>query len=575
MFLYQIKCDSYVLYDPREDELIVNNPKCKLEVNTVGSASFSMYATHPYYNYLQKMRSVVEITQDGHPIFRGRISNDTKDFDNIKVVNVEGKMACFNDSIVKPFAFPEDFEGDEEYETAAAGGNVVEFFLKWLIENHNAQVESFQQFKLGDVTVADPNNRVSFSSSDYASTWSTLESKLFKGSLGGYLCIRYEDDGDYIDYVSDFEFTNVQRIEYGENLLDISTESDASQTYSAVLPLGMKHNEIDEASDDESRLTIEKLADGNITEDIVKKGDTLFSKSAVEKFGFIYAPTKDTTFEGVSLENNLRDRGIEFLTKTAVKLKNTITINAIDLHFSDDEIAAFRIYRNIIVKSQPHDHEGIYKLTKLDIDILNPQNTKITLGDTTQTLTDINASIRQNLGETVKTIKIQSEGQQVDITEIQKTITAQSTSMVTTCEEIILGAAKTFVETSDLSSFEETVNAQLKLMSDSMTLNFTQMTDRIDNVDGDLQEKFNQITKYFSFDIDGLTIGQTDSPYKVVIDNDRYSMMVNGVEVLWLDAEGKAHIPEMQITRKMDLFGFLIEQDEKGNVNCEFVGGES
>ena len=573
--MYQIKCDNYVLFDPREDDLIVNSPKCKLEVNTVGSASFSIYATHPYYNYLQKMRSVIEITQEGNAIFRGRITNDTKDFDNKKVVNVEGKMACFNDSIVKPFAFPEDFEGTEGYETAKAGGNVVKFFLNWLIENHNAQVEDFQQFKLGDVTVSDPNNYISFSNNDYASTWSTLESKLFKGSLGGYLCIRYEDDGDYIDYVSDFEFTNVQRIEYGENLLDISTESDAAQTYSAVLPLGMKHKDIDEKSDDESRLTIEGLANGAITEDIVKQGDTLYSKSAVEKFGFIYAPTKDTTFEDVSLASNLQNRGIEFLTNTAVKLKNTITINAIDLHFSDDEIAAFRIYRNILVNSQPHDHEGIYRLTKLDIDILNPQNTKITLGDTTQTLTDINANIRQNIGETVKTIKIQSEGQQVDITEIQQTITAQSTSMVTTCEEIILGAAQTFVETSDLSSFEETVNAQLKLMADAMTLNFTQMTDRIDNVDGDLQEKFNQITKYFAFDINGLTIGQTDSPYKVVIDNDRYSMMVNGVEVLWLDAEGKAHIPEMQITRKMDLFGFLIEQDEKGNVNCEFVGGES
>lgn len=573
--MYQIKCDSYVLYDPREDDLIVNSPKCKLEVNTVGSISFSIYATHPYYNYLKKMRSVVEILQDGDAIFRGRITDDTKDFDNIKVVNVEGKMACFNDSIVKPFAFPEDFEGTEEYETAKGSGNVVEFFLNWLIENHNAQVEDFQQFKLGNVTVSDPNNYVSFSSNDYASTWSTLESKLFKGSLGGYLCIRYEDDGDYIDYVSDFEFTNVQRIEYGENLLDISTESDAAETYSAVLPLGMKHKDIDEASDDESRLTIEKLADGNITEDIVKKGDTLYSKSAVEKFGFIYAPTKDTTFEDVSLASNLQDRGIEFLTNTAVKLKNTITINAIDLHFSDDEIAAFRIYRNILVNSKPHEHEGIYKLTKLDIDILNPQNTKITLGDTTQTLTDINASIRQNLGETVKTIKIQAEGQQVDITEIQKTITAQSTSMVTTCEDIILGAAKTFVETSDLSSFEETVQAQLKLMSDALTLNFTQITDKVDKVDGDLQEKFNKITKYFAFDINGLTIGQTDSPYKVVIDNDRYSMMVNGLEVLWLDAEGKAHIPEVQITKKMDLFGFMIEQDETGNVNCEFVGGES
>ena len=573
--MYQIKCDDYVLYDPRDEELIVGNPKCKLEVNTVGSASFNIYAKHPHYNKLQKLRSVFEISQDGKAIFRGRMTDDSKDFNNMKAIDIEGAMAFFNDSIVRPFAFPEDFEGTEAYETAAAGGNVVEFFLNWLIENHNSQVEEFQRFKLGTVTVRDANNYISYSNSDYANTWSTLESKLFKGSLGGYLCIRYEDDGNYIDYVSDFEFTNVQRIEYGKNLLDIKTESDATETYSAVLPLGMKIKDIVEGSDDESRLTISALPDGKVNDDIYKISDTLYSKSAVEKYGFIYAPTKDTTFEDVSLADNLQDRGIDFLMNKGIMLKNTITINAVDLHFTDDEIAAFRIYRNVLVYSKPHDHEGTYKLTKLDIDIMNPQNTKITLGDTTQTLTDINNSIKKNMGETVQTIKIQTENQQVDITELQNSITEQSTTLVATCETIILEATETFAQTADLEAFRETVQTQLQVLADQMTLNLTAMTDRVEEVDGDLQEKFNTITKYFTFDIDGLTIGQADNPYKVVIDNDRYSMYVNGVEVLWLDAEGKAHIPEVEVTKKFNMFGYVIEEDESGNVNCEYVGGDA
>jgi hypothetical protein len=52
-------------------------------------------------------------------------------------------------------------------------------------------------------------------------------------------------------------------------------------------------------------------------------------------------------------------------------------------------------------------------------------------------------------------------------------------------------------------------------------------------------------------------------------------MQVNGVEVLWLDGEGKAHIPELEVTTKFNLLGFLIEQDESGNVNCEYVGGDA
>lgn len=573
--MYQIKCDNYVLYDPRDDDLILTNPKCKLEVNKVGSASFTIYANHPYYDRLKILRSVVEIKQGGQTIFRGRITENTRDFDNAKAVDVEGVMAYFNDSIVKPFAFPDDFEGTEEYETAKDAGNVVSFFLGWLIDNHNAQVSDFQKFKLGNVTVTDTNNALYFSSKDYSKTWSVIESRLFKGSLGGYLCIRYEDDGNYIDYVSDFDLTNVQRIEYGENLLDIVTDSDAAETYTAVLPLGMKKKDIEESSDtnseDESRLTIEGLPDGEINDDIIKKGDTLYSKSGVAQYGFIYAPIADTTFDDVSIDTNLQDRGSKYLVDTAVKLNSTITITAVDLHFADADIAAFRIYRHILVYSAAHEHEGQYKLTKLDIDILNPQNTKITLGDTIRTLTDINADIRQNLGNTVQTIKIKSEEQSVDITEIQNTLTEQSSSIVSTCEQIILEAAESYVETTDMSSFMETVQAQLKLMADEMTLNLTALESRVENVDGDLQEKFNTITKYFAFDINGLTIGQTDSPYKVVIDNDRYSMKVNNVEVLWLDAEGKAHIPEVEVTKKFKLFGYMFEQDDKGNVNCDFV----
>jgi hypothetical protein len=134
---------------------------------------------------------------------------------------------------------------------------------------------------------------------------------------------------------------------------------------------------------------------------------------------------------------------------------------------------------------------------------------------------------------------------------------------------------KTYVETSNYESFVETVEAQLKILADEISLNFTSLNDEIKNVDGDLQEKFNTITKHFTFDIDGLTIGQLDNPYRVVIDNDRFSMMVNDVEVLWLDAEGKAHIPDLMVTKKINLFGYLIDEDENGNVNCEYVGGDA
>ena len=573
--MYQLKCDDYILYDPRDEDLIVENPKCKLEVNTVGEASFTIFATHPFYGHLKKMRSVFEILQDGQAIFRGRMTDDTVDFENAKTVDLEGVGAFFNDSVVRPFMFPENFLDDKDYIAAATSGNVVEFFLSWLIENHNSQVEEFQRFKLGNVTVVDPSNYISRSATDYANTWETLKSKLFDSGLGGYFCFRYEADGNYIDYLSDFDLTNVQRVRYGENLLDLKTESDASTSYSAVLPLGKKRKEIDANTDDDSRLTIAELPDGDISEDVYKQGDLIISRSAKEAYGLVIAPTKDTTWDDVTLATNLRSKGSEYLTTTASKLSNTIEISAVDLHFTDDEIAAFRIYRYIEVVSKPHGHEDRYRLTKLDIDILNPQDTKITLGDTTLSMTDINRGTKQSLEEKVNSVTVQTTSQGVDLSEVQSIVSSQSSSLVTTCEDIILSSMKDYVETGNYSSFKETVEAQLKILADEISLNFTNTTDQIEKVNGDLQEKFNTITKHFTFDIDGMTIGQTDNPYRVVIDNDRFSMQANGVEVLWLDAEGKAHIPELEVSNRLNLYGFLINKDETGNVNCEYIGGDA
>lgn len=400
--MYQIKCDDYVLYDPREEDLVLTEPKCKVEVNTVGEASFTIYANHPYYSTLRKKRSIIEILQDGEAIFRGRITDDTLDFDNVKYVDVEGVLAFFNDSIIRPFAFPGDFTEDEGYIAAAAGGNVIAYFLGWIINQHNAQVDEFQRFKLGNVTVTDSNNYITRSSEDYNKTWDILKTKLFDSSFGGYLCIRYEADGNYIDYLADFEHTNSQPIVYGENLLDLTNESDATETFSAILPRGVDLNADDETASSKNHLTIAELPDGNITDDIVKQGDILYSISARNTYGFVCVPPADSIWEDVTIAKNLQTKAAEYLSSQASKLRNTLTVKAVDLHFSDEDIESFRIYRYVNVESAPHNQQGSYLLTQIDLDIDKPQNTVFTLGDKTLTLTDMNSAKNQDMAQMIE-----------------------------------------------------------------------------------------------------------------------------------------------------------------------------
>lgn len=156
--------------------------------------------------------------------------------------------------------------------------------------------------------------------------------------------------------------------------------------------------------------------------------------------------------------------------------------------------------------------------------------------------------------------------------EIYDTIETNSTTITETCESIILEALTEYTATGDFESFKETVNSQLTLLSDQMELKFTETTAQLESVNDDLQEKYNTITKYFAFDINGLTIGQEDNPNKVVIDNDEISILVNDAVVQKFDADGNALTPSLKVTESFDLFGYIIEKDDSGNVNCIYKG---
>ncbi|MBR5583175.1 MAG: hypothetical protein IKW21_01455, partial [Lachnospiraceae bacterium] len=382
--MYIIKCDGLPILDMKVEDYIVFDPIVNVGTNTVGECTFKIYNNHPHYDDLHQLKSVFEVSDESGVIFRGRMTNNTRDFYNGKAVDLEGAMAFFNDSMVQPFVFPDDFSN------VASSNNVVEHFLDWLIENHNSQVQDFQKLKLGRVTVADPNNYISRSSESVASTWDILKGKLFESSLGGYLCIRYAEDGNYIDYLADFEEVNTQEIRLGENLLDMQHELDASTTYSAIIPIGADI-EVEEGGETiTKKLTLESIADGDIADGIYKTTlenglHALYSQTAVDNYGWVCC---SVTWDDVTIADNLKNKAKEHLLGTAVFQSDSIEVTATDLHFTDAEISSFRIYKKVKVVSFLHNIEANYNLTKLSIDLVNPQNTKIVVGTIKSTLTD-------------------------------------------------------------------------------------------------------------------------------------------------------------------------------------------
>lgn len=378
MFTIQYKIDdsTYPIYDPRmADEpyrLKQYDGECHLAVNAAGSLSFALFPQHPYLAAIQRMRGHMELLEGSDVVFRGRIVSDSEGMYLTREVTCEGLLACLNDSYVPPFTFPDDFSGDADYQTAADSGNVVEYFLRWLLTGHNSQTGHEQQLKLGTVSVTDPNNYIARSSTKYQKTWEVVKSKLFGSALGGYLLVRYEADGNYVDYVDELPITNEQAVAFGENLIDIDTVNDGSEIFTAVLPVG------------KDGLTIESLPDGPIANSaiLVKEGPIVYSRTAEAAQGGRI--TQIMSWDDVTLRENLRERAARMVETGA--MSETISCRACDLHCVDGSTPRLRI-GNVRVESSVHNKIGIYPLLELDIDLTDPGQTPIVLSKTVSTLT--------------------------------------------------------------------------------------------------------------------------------------------------------------------------------------------
>lgn len=518
--MYQIFFNGKPIYDPRDEGLTIRDPDCHLAVGSSGELAFTIDNDHPYAHTLTKLKGTLELRADGRAIYKGRIRRDTQDFNLSRRIETEGLLACLNDSIIIPFSFPDDWLGDPEYQAAATSGNVIRFFLGWLLDEHNRTVGAEQQIRLGEVTVRDPNNYISRASSEYLTTMEVVRQKL-EDLLGGYLLVDYSGDTPVLNYYADLPLTNVQPVEYGNNLLDLVTETDAVETYTAILPIGAEG------------LTIGGLPDGEISPGFIKAGPIIYSQQTEAQYGGIRI-TRKVEWKEVTIAENLQTKALAQLSTEGSKLAQTITVNAVDLG-GEGEISRFVVGRYIRLESTPHGFGATYPLMELDPDILNPGGTVITLGTTVRTSSDLARSNKSSTQESLDRLQIEFNRQQGTITEMDATSQEMITAALQTSESIVFTALERYVETSNFEDFRQTVENEFQLLADALTLSFTEATEATRSVDGDLQRTLETLSKYFKFDLDGLTIRAGENAMELTLDNDLIIFKRNGQQFGWWD----------------------------------------
>lgn len=377
--MYQVFADEHILFDSRYEGYIIGKGQINLEANKSGSFVFSLYKDHPYYDRIQKLKTIITVYRDGFLIFRGRVIKSDDGFYNEKTLTCEGELSFLLDSVQRSYSYT---------------GSPASLFSQFVRE-HNRQVGEDRQFTIGQITVEDPNDYINRSNSNYEDTLTNLNNKLL-GTLGGYIYITPGTNGDrVINWLADFPSLSSQSIEFGENLLDFVKTNNAEDIITALIPLGAKIQTEGESVETEARVTIESVNGGK---------DYIYDAEAVAAYGWIY---KSVIWDDVTVPANLLNRAIAYLNEY-INLNISIELSAIDLSAMDKNIDAFKIGDYVHVISLPHGINSNYLLTKQSIDLLHPENNKITLGYTFSTFTDrtlANSTTGATLVEKVETIE--------------------------------------------------------------------------------------------------------------------------------------------------------------------------
>lgn len=535
--MYKIFCDDTLIYDSTLEDYVITKGVITKELNKSGSFVFTIYSSHPYYDRIQKMKSLIRVYKGNELVFRGRVINDVTGFYKDKTLTCEGELGFLLDSIQRPYTF---------------NGTPAEL-LRQYIDNHNTQVEDHKKFDIGTITVTDPNDYIARSNSDYESTSDNLQSRLLD-ILGGYIFITEDNSGKrVINWYESSPYISDQNIEFGENLLSFARTDRAEDIATAIIPLGA---ELDiEDSDEKPRLTIAEINNGV---------DYVYSEDAVALYGWIF---KTETWDDVTLASNLKKKGEAFL---AEKIKHSITIelSAIDLSLMDKSISAFHLGDRIKIISKPHNLDDYYLLEKQTIDLLKPDNDKITLGYTYSSFTDTSLSKNNQNVTMVKTVE-KIESNYVTNTTVSSEVESLRTLIDQTSTSITSEVLADYVVNDELTASLSTLYTQL---SDLFEFKFTSLETTVNENDVERRREYREITSYIRFEGGNIILGESGNEITLKVENDKISILESDTEVAYFNNQ-KLYITDAEILASLRIGNFAFIPRPNGNLSFKKIGG--
>lgn len=389
--MYILKYAGSVLHDPRTDTQI-SAGILKEESGQSPTLSLTIQPTHPLWDNFSRDTVMlpsreVELfeVETGLVLFRGRVRAISMEFDGSKKLTCEGAMAYLNDTTVRPYKTYDTDEIECDINAPAEANKLFE----WFIEQHNAHVmNACEKFIIG-VNAGANYGKLQRGTGTRPATLKEMRDKLEK-ACGGWLRVRYDATGSIIDWLPDTGAAEAtQRVELGSNLLDLDTQVDGKDIYTAIIPVGKTGKGSDEHKVNVSAET------AYVPFGFAIQGDAVVDMAAVEKYGLI----EKTMSYDLDKPQALADKAVADLA--AGKLDDSIEVSAFDLHNLNEQTLPIDFLDRVFVKSEPHGIERYMICSGRTINLTNPTATQYKLGAITATLTKGATSSQESAQESI------------------------------------------------------------------------------------------------------------------------------------------------------------------------------
>lgn len=283
-----------------------------------------------------------------------------------------------------------------------------------------------------------------------------------------------------------------------------------------------------------------ELVGVTIKGDLIEGGTVVADKLVVKgEDGLYYKLNTDgVTTEAQQTEYNSLN-GSVITAKSIAATKISVT----DLVAFDATIGGFKITENSIYsgtkESASNTTRGIY----LDNDgqavfgdasnylkyYKDTDNTyKLAISASSIYLSSSNKDIETMISETNDKIDSTAD-------DLELSIASQSASITNDVHGIVLNALEDYVEKDEYNTYKSSTKSQLEVLSDQIEMNFTSTNSSIETVDGKVDTKFEELTKYIRFSTDGIEIGKDENSLKLKLDNDMIQFTKNGTPIGWWD----------------------------------------